>query len=349
MSSPSFAVAFQRAVWFLTLWCHSSRARDQGLSSLIEILPSHSIVQSLKHVKASDSQEHAWLDAYDSEPASWSGLKAMFLRHGHSNNKMRIRSGISQHNKTVNNYKVCMVMVDSRPVELVYNRTTGTEADLPYYEAAVYMNLLYAQRWKYDLLHLQVPQENFSRHASWLSLAAVKALTLLHEYHFIMFLDSDAYFVDHTVSIQKIVEEFRLAEERSAWFPTNFPFSEIDLCAGVFLVRVNQHTDNLLDYWWTQPLNDASLAWTLTQRLWEQSVLNTGNQSVRLKFEDQIAVGQGSMYSCPNATIVQHVYSTLQEHERNAHVTKALHAILADQRAQQSLESLLSRNWNVFW
>ncbi len=325
---------------------YSCAARHRFAGSTIDVLSSHSIVQALE--LGSLGTQQSWLDAHDA--SAWAGLTAFFVRHNRMNNDTSPPAGQRRHSKP----RICIVMVDSRPIDLEYTHTRAVSV-LPYYEAAVYINLLYAQRWKYDFLHLEVPEGNLSRHPSWLSLAAVKALTLQKDYNYLMFLDSDAYFVDQAVNIQSIAEEFHLHDKKSAWFPSDHPFSQDDLCAGVFLMKTDQHATDLLDYWWMQPSRDVALEWSLTQHAWEQSVLNTGDESVRMVFKDRIAVGEGAKYSHPEAPIIQHVYSCepnfpwqpVAEHKRSAMVSKAMHKIFADKLAYESIRSLLTQQWNV--
>lgn len=276
---------------------------------------SHGLVQHLEHEMSVDSHESWFLSQ---QPELWHGLHTWHFTPGASH-------GSSDRPLHTPGDAGCILMTDSRPFSVAtglhghtYMSNVDIPAALPYWAATVYINLLYAARWGYDLYRVQLPTAGLPRHPSWYKVATLRVL--LPKFDWVLYLDSDAFVLDQTVSVERIMADHQLLGQL-AWFPTNYPIGP-ELNAGIMLVKQHPLADMFFTTWWEAPLQNESLSFSLQENYWEQTALNDGG--VKAQFADAIVEGDGSLYTSPEGLIIRHVWSTLPEEVRHERVWKAL-------------------------
>ena len=160
---------------------------------------------------------------------------------------------------------MAVLMTDSRKLPRG-GFAASSRGTLPYWVSSVYINLLYALRHHYDFLRVELPERGLLRHSSWYKLQVIRVL--LSRYEYVMYLDSDAFFLSQDRTIGSLVAEFDLQGSKHLLLPEN------GLCCetantGVMLWRNSPEAMEILEDWWWVPSLPAarfaqiSSAWLL--------------------------------------------------------------------------------------
>jgi hypothetical protein len=138
--------------------------------------------------------------------------------------------------------------------------------DLPYAHHSAEINRRYCDRHGYGFRIIH-PSRQAERHPIWFKVQGVR--DLLSEAEFVLFLDADAYFVDHAKTIQSLINthmgnaDLLLGTNRR---DASFTYSDEEANSGVFLVRNSDAAIGILDDWWNAPLQHC------TKSLWRWPV-----------------------------------------------------------------------------
>jgi hypothetical protein len=133
--------------------------------------------------------------------------------------------------------------------------------ELPHLSYSEAINREYCRRYGYSFEVLRAPRQ-VERCPIWFKVRGVAEL--LQSSDFVLFLDADAYFIDHSQSIEVLIGEHM--GDASMLIGTDrlnkdFAFSDSNANCGVFLVRHNQTGFGILDDWWRAPSQDKAWLW----------------------------------------------------------------------------------------
>jgi hypothetical protein len=171
--------------------------------------------------------------------------------------------------------KVCVVMGDDRPVR------EGAQTATSYPSLAYEINRRFcaSKNWDFRYECYGLPSRPWGswsaysrsarqhRAASWVKIFAVlRALEL--GYEFVIWIDSDCIFYNHSADWSDVMESFDRPElQFLSW--VDRPFYHDQFCAGFFIVRSSEAIQRLLCELWTQP---SDYSW---KHVYEQSELNS--------------------------------------------------------------------------
>lgn len=135
--------------------------------------------------------------------------------------------------------------------------------NIPYFAAAERINREYCRLHKYSF-EITRPTLQCGRALVWCKVTGVSALLPKSDY--VLYLDADAYFVDHSKSIESIIKEHMegaamlLGTDRR---DRHFAWSDTNANTGVFIVRNCAEAFRILGEWWTAPNRyDGRWLWT---------------------------------------------------------------------------------------
>jgi hypothetical protein len=149
---------------------------------------------------------------------------------------------------------VVIVMMDTRPA---LPAAAQGWRHLHYQQLAFELNRAYACAHNYDMLYLHMRRPTCShpalgeRHPSYCKLAAV-AEALGRGYDLVAFLDSDAFFQNHTQSLPALLAAHGTEQHADVSFAWDHPYSR-GPNAGVQFWRNTQTAWQLLRLWWHTP------------------------------------------------------------------------------------------------
>jgi len=138
---------------------------------------------------------------------------------------------------------------------------TGSDYDrLPYAKHTVAINEAYCEQQGYDFKVLGLPEEFPDRPRAWLRVW--HAREQLKEYDFILFVDGDAFFIEHQRGIDHLISKYFGNEEMCLLFAPDqksqdHVFHASLPNAGVFLVRNSEKSVELIEEWWNVPDDDS--------------------------------------------------------------------------------------------
>ncbi|KAJ5068865.1 alpha-16-mannosyltransferase mnn11-related [Anaeramoeba ignava] len=183
--------------------------------------------------------------------------------------------------------KICILMVDDR--KLKYNNYKDKNRDIPYHSLSVYNNYLYAQRYGYDFLRMDISDmknnpEYFPsqfhepslipRAPHWNKLPSLYYLMTKLDYDIVMYLDSDAIFFEFEKSIEDFISENAKNTENISLIVTRDIDSSKDYVnTGVMIFFNNDFTIQMLIDWYNMPLNHPELEFCINQWGYDQSAL----------------------------------------------------------------------------
>ena len=133
---------------------------------------------------------------------------------------------------------------------LVATLAFGDPAYFPY---ALAINQHYCSMHGYDLRIVDACADR-SRLPVWGKVSGVRSLLSLADY--VLFLDADAYFVDHQLSIESLIRGHLqtacvlMGTDRR---DKNYAWSDVNGNTGVFLVRNCELAQEILGTWWRAP------------------------------------------------------------------------------------------------
>jgi Nucleotide-diphospho-sugar transferase len=135
--------------------------------------------------------------------------------------------------------------------------------DLPYFMFSERINRKYCNLYGYDFRVLTQTEEKMNRSPCWLKVNGVRAL--LQHADFVLFLDADAYFIDHQKTIESLISEHM--DDAAVLVGTDrrdreFAWSDRNANTGVFVVRNCAEGFAVLREWWDAPIQyDARWLW----------------------------------------------------------------------------------------
>ena len=145
--------------------------------------------------------------------------------------------------------------------------------EIPYAHYTRTLNSSYCERhgYRFAIIH---PYNQTERHPIWFK---VKGVTeLLPSTEFLLFIDADAYFIDHEQSIESLIEKhmlkttFLIGNDRR---DANYAYNDENANTGVFVVRNNSKAFEILHDWWDAPQQlDTKTLWRWPP---EQDAFNT--------------------------------------------------------------------------
>ncbi|HKO17639.1 MAG TPA: hypothetical protein VJU82_02015 [Acidobacteriaceae bacterium] len=135
--------------------------------------------------------------------------------------------------------------------------------EIPYLRYTEAINRRYCARHGL-CFHVLRPEAQVLRSPIWFKVSGVRELLSSADY--VLFVDADAYFVDHSRTIEALIA----AEMGTAVLlfgadrrDRNFAWSDTNANAGVFLVRNCPQAFEILNAWWESPLQyDRRWLWT---------------------------------------------------------------------------------------
>jgi len=135
--------------------------------------------------------------------------------------------------------------------------------NLPYFPYSSRINAAYCRRYGYEFL-IESPRDDWigDRNPIWCKV--LRAAQHLPENDYLLFLDADAWFHDHSKSIEQfIAEQFDsrtlmvLGTDRTS---REFAWSDEDANTGVWVVRNTPLMQHILWEWWYVPIYDPRCA-----------------------------------------------------------------------------------------
>ena len=187
-------------------------------------IPTETLLAELKDNNATEDLHLTF--RFNSSEGDWSELQTLRLEHPGA--------------------RVAVLMTDSRKLPTGGIAATARGV-LPYWVSSVYINMLYSLRHQYDFIRVDLPDQGMLRHSSWYKLQVIRVL--LSRYDYLMYLDSDAFFLSQDRTIDSLVAEFDLTGARHLLLPEN------GLCCetantGVMLWRHSPEALQILQDWW---------------------------------------------------------------------------------------------------
>jgi len=175
--------------------------------------------------------------------------------------------------------------------------------DVPYLRYTEAINRSYCGRYGYEF-RIMHPPNRIRRCPVWYKVSGVTSL--LPESDFILFVDADAFFVDHTKTVSSLIDEHMNGV--ALMFGTDrqnkdFAWSDSDANTGVFLIRNCRQAFEVLNEWWNVPLlYDNKWLWTWPP---EQGAFNA---HVRLgRHADQIRVIEYKHINGNDGSFIRHL------------------------------------------
>lgn len=141
--------------------------------------------------------------------------------------------------------------------------TTLRFGEIPYFDYSAQINRKYCERHGYGMYTIEVSPQS-ERHPIWFKVKGVR--DLLRSADFVLFMDADAYFIDHEKTIESLIQDhmgdciFLAGNDRR---DNNFVYSDEDANVGVYVIRNSTEGFGLLDDWWNSPLRYG------TQTFWQ--------------------------------------------------------------------------------
>jgi hypothetical protein len=145
--------------------------------------------------------------------------------------------------------------------------------EIPYASYTKAANSSYCERHGYKFVVIR-PYDQTERHPIWFKVKGVGDLLPSTEY--LLFIDADAYFIDHEQSIESLIERhmreatFLIGNDRR---DATYAYNDEKANTGVFVVRNRPKAFEILHDWWDVPQHcDPKSLW-----LWpiEQDAFNT--------------------------------------------------------------------------
>lgn len=140
--------------------------------------------------------------------------------------------------------------------------------EVPYFNYSAKINRQYCHRHGYSMYTIEAPPQT-ERHPIWYKVRGVREL--LPSADLVLFMDADAYFVDHEKTLESLIQEhmgdaaFLVGNDRR---DSEYVYSDEDANMGVYLVRNSDEGIGILDDWWNVPLvhgTDTFWQWPLEQ------------------------------------------------------------------------------------
>lgn len=203
----------------------ASRTVSVGLAlSRVTWQNSESLLEALKGVNATEELKRVF--RFDATEGDWAELRSLTLHYPTA--------------------RSLVLMTDTRKLARE-NFPLMREGAVPYWTSSVFINLLYAMRHRYDFLRIELPEKGLLRHSSWYKLQVIRVL--LERYDWLLYLDSDAFFLSQQHTLESLVSEFDLRGEKHLLLPEN------GLCCetantGVMLWRNSAEAQHILKDWW---------------------------------------------------------------------------------------------------
>ena len=198
---------------------------------------------------------------------------------------------------------------------------------MPYYEATLHINRIYAFRHGYTFLH-QKPRERAQpdRHAAWLKLQTI-ADKLQCCCQWVFWIDSDSFMVmqDHKLSIEAWLGKqtdhrsittllgnmysipgpgIREGSDPVALIADNAPYQAIDFfCTGNMLFTRTQRTFDILDYWFNKSV--SVLDNYMYTHPWEQANFN---RLVMPTYREAFWVASSGDFNSKDGDIIRHLW-----------------------------------------
>ena len=218
---------------------------------------------------------------------------------------------------------------------------------MPFYEAALHINRLYAQRHGYTFLSQEPkPGPDFDRNVVWLKLKFLREM-LECCCSWALFMDSDSFFVMHRHSLS--IEAWLTQQEMPgittllgnmhhnigtalrqgvgpvAIVSRNFPASSSIqyFCAGNLLFTRTRLSIEILDFWYDTARLDPSSKHTFPM---EQGTLNT---YVMPKYSKALWVASFEDFNSKDGNIIHHLWTPYGDAYRTKHAVKHLKSIIS--------------------
>ncbi len=155
--------------------------------------------------------------------------------------------------------------------------TTLRFGEVPYFDYSTRINRQYCDRYGYEMHTIEAPLQT-ERHPIWFKVKGVR--DVLRSADFVLFMDADAYFIDHEKTIESLIQEhmgsssFLAGNDRR---DKDFVFSDENANVGVYVVRNSVEGFGLLDDWWNAPLQYGTKTfwkWPLEQLAFNLHIRN---------------------------------------------------------------------------
>jgi hypothetical protein len=195
--------------------------------------------------------------------------------------------------------------------------------ELPYFRYTQAINRLYCRRHGYSYKIIRPPRQ-VQRCPIWFKVSGVAAL--LPSANFVLFMDADAYFVDHAKSLESLIHE--QMEGATLLIGTDrrdetFAWSDSDANTGVFLIRRAEEAFGILADWWDAPLKyDKKWLWAWPP---EQAAFNRYVRTGR--YADRIKVVRYSYMNGADGPFIRHLVA-VSDHKRLALLRDAARCFL---------------------
>jgi len=187
--------------------------------------------------------------------------------------------------------------------------TTLRFGEVPYFDYSAKINRQYCERHGYRLHTIEVPAQ-IERHPIWFKVKGV--WDLLRSADFVLFLDADAYFIDHEKTIESLIQEhmgdaaFLAGNDRR---DKEFVYSDEDANVGVYIIRNSPEGFGLLNDWWDSPLQyDTESFWR-----WPLEQLAFNMYIRRGRYSDRIKVIHYAHLNGRDGTFIRHLMRVSDE------------------------------------
>lgn len=213
--------------------------------------------------------------------------------------------------------ETCILMADARPFhnplqegipDIIRIEEAQHTWPVAYYQLTPYMNLLYAIRHGYTFFRFTLPKEVLDRgqrDATWYKIP-LTAYLLTYECKRIMWLDSDAFIRDSSITLEEVARAYDIHEGGPYMLlPQDGP-GHLNANMGAFLIRNGSTVLSFLEEWWMLPLNNPAFKAKLRAKLHEQDTFNHGMR----KYKGSIWVlCPKSMLTTPYGSFVRHFWA----------------------------------------
>jgi hypothetical protein len=179
-----------------------------------------------------------------------------------------------------------MVIVQCDDHQMTH-RIDDWPAGLSYVGAAAITNFLYATEHKYQYINFHAKElELDGRSPAWCKVAAIQKLVSSRRYKYVMFLDSDAWFVplqkqnsttNQTDTALQFVERIFNENDKAVGMVSRSekPKNPRQVNTGVLAFRgQSEESDRVLQAWWDVPIVNDTLRKYITTWPWEQFCLH---------------------------------------------------------------------------
>jgi hypothetical protein len=126
--------------------------------------------------------------------------------------------------------------------------------EVPFLRYSEAINRTYCTRHGYQFAVIRPPRQ-IERSPIWFKVKGVADLLVTSD--FVLFLDADAYFIDQSRAVDRLIDEqmqdasFLIGTDR---LNKHFAFSDENANCGAFLVRRTENAATILRDWWNVPL-----------------------------------------------------------------------------------------------